>query len=73
VIGRGMASAADFEYAAALVGPPARGYRVWTAPLNAHRSSPERLAFGTAMTFVGLPDPAERPDVIAGRDGRAGE
>jgi hypothetical protein len=35
--------------------------------LDAHRSSPERVAFGTAMTFVGL---AERPDVIAARDGR---
>jgi cytochrome c2 len=67
VIGRGVASAADFEYPAALVGPPARGYRIWTAPLDAHRSSPERVAFGTAMTFVGL---AERPDVIAARDGR---
>jgi hypothetical protein len=35
--------------------------------LDAHRSSPERVAFGTPMTFVGL---AERPDVIAARDGR---
>jgi cytochrome c2 len=73
VIGRGVASAANFDYAAALVRPPSRGCRVWTAPLNAHLSSPERVAFRTAMTFVGLPDPAERPDVIAARDGRAEE
>jgi cytochrome c2 len=73
VIGRGVANAADFEYAAALVRPPARGYRVWTAPLNAHLSSPERVASRTAMAFVGLPDPAERLDVIAARDGHAGE
>lgn len=73
VIGRNVAGAADFEYAAALVRPPARGYQVWTAPLNAHLSSPERVASRTAMTFVGLPDAAERPDVIAARDGRAEE
>jgi cytochrome c2 len=72
VIGRGVASAADFDYAAALARPPSRGCRVWTAPLNAHLSSPA-LRSVPQMTFVGLPDPAERPDVIAARDGRAKE
>ena len=74
MIGRAVASAADFEYSAALVGCRREAIAVWTAPLNAYLSSPEGVAPGTAMTFVGLPDPAERPDVIAAaRDGRAEE
>jgi cytochrome c2 len=33
--------------------------------LDAYLRSPEDLARGTAMTFVGLPGPGERADVIA--------
>ena len=78
VVGRAVASARDFDYSAALEGLPAEGYRVWTeAALDAYLRSPEDFAPGTAMTFVGLPDPDERADVIAylaaARDGRAEE
>jgi cytochrome c2 len=78
VVGRAVASAADFDYSAALERLPAQGYRVWTeAALDAYLRSPEDFAPGTAMTFVGLPDPDARADVIAylaaARDGRAEE
>jgi cytochrome c len=78
VVGRAVASAPDFAYSAALERLPAQGYRVWTeAALDAYLRSPEDFAPGTAMTFVGLPDPAERADVIAylarAGNGRAGE
>jgi cytochrome c len=66
VVGRAVASAPDFEYSAALERLPAQGFRVWTeAALDAYLRSPEDFAPGTAMTFVGLPDPGERADVIA--------
>jgi cytochrome c2 len=66
VVGRAVASAADFEYSAALERLPAQGYRVWTeAALDAFLKSPEDFALGTTMTFVGLADPDERADVIA--------
>jgi cytochrome c len=32
--------------------------------LDAFLAAPEEFAPGTAMTFVGLPDPRERTDVI---------
>jgi cytochrome c2 len=78
VVGRAVASAPDFEYSAALERLPAQGYRIWTeAALDAYLRSPEDFAPGTAMTFVGLPDPNERADVIAylaaAEDGRAEE
>jgi cytochrome c2 len=66
VVGRIVASAPDFEYSAALERLPAQGYRVWTElALDAFLRSPEDFAPGTAMSFVGLPHPAERADVIA--------
>jgi cytochrome c2 len=66
VVGRAVASAPDFEYSAALEGLPVQGYRVWTEDaLDAYLRSPEDFAPGTAMTFVGLPDPGDRADVIA--------
>ena len=69
VVGRAVASAPDFEYSAALERLPAQGYRVWTeAALDAYL----RFAPGTAMTFVGLPDPSERADVIAYLAGAGG-
>ena len=78
VVGRAVARAPDFEYSAALERLPAQGYRVWTeAALDAYLRSPEDFAPGTAMTFVGLPEPGERADVIAylaaARDGRVEE
>jgi cytochrome c len=66
VVGRAVASAPDFEYSRALEALPARGYGIWTrATLDAFLASPEDFAPGTAMTFVGMPDPLERADVIA--------
>ena len=66
VVGRAVASAPGFEYSAALEALPARGYGIWTrATLDAFLMSPEDFAPGTAMTFVGMPDPIERADVIA--------
>jgi cytochrome c len=78
VVGHTVASAPDFEYSAALERLPAQGYRVWTeAALDAYLRSPEDFAPGTAMTFVGLPDPGERAAVIAylaaAEDGRVAE
>jgi cytochrome c2 len=50
----------------ALKALPARGYSAWTeATLDAFLMSPEDFAPGTAMSFVGLPEPEERADVIA--------
>jgi hypothetical protein len=72
VIGRAVAGAADFQYAAALVRPPARGYQVWTAPECTSEFARTRCV--PHRNGVRLPaDPAERPDVIAARDGRAEE
>jgi cytochrome c len=66
VVGRTVASVPGFEYSAALERLPAQGYRVWTEfALDAFLRSPEDFAPGTAMTFVGLPEPAERAAVIA--------
>jgi cytochrome c len=66
VVGRAVASAPGFEFSAALEALPARGYKTWTrAALDAFLSSPEDFAPGTAMTFVGLPDPEERADLMA--------
>jgi cytochrome c len=66
VVGRAVASAPDFEYSRALEALPARGYGRWTkAVLDAFLRSPEDFAPGTAMTFVGMPDPVERAELIA--------
>jgi cytochrome c len=66
VVGRAVASVPGFEYSRALEALPARGYGTWTrATLDAFLASPEEFAPGTAMTFVGMPDPVERADVIA--------
>jgi cytochrome c2 len=65
VVGRAVASERDFGYSNALVALPAQGYGRWTkAMLDAFLAAPEEFAPGTAMTFVGLPDPKERTDVI---------
>ncbi|MGH6901919.1 MAG: c-type cytochrome [Geminicoccaceae bacterium] len=66
VVGRAVASAPDFDYSDALEALPARGYDTWTrAVLDAFLRSPEELVPGTTMTFVGMPDPKERADLIA--------
>jgi cytochrome c len=66
VVGRAVASAPDFDYSDALRTLPARGYDTWTrAVLDAFLRSPEELVPGTTMTFVGMPDPGERAELIA--------
>ena len=66
VVGRAVASAQDFEYSDGLEALPARGYGRWTkATLDTFLASPEDFAPGTTMTFVGMPDPEERADLIA--------
>jgi cytochrome c len=66
VVGRAVASAPDFDYSDALEALPAQGYDTWTrAALDAFLRSPEELVPGTTMTFVGMPDPGERAELIA--------
>jgi cytochrome c len=66
VVGRAVASAPDFDYSDALEALRARGYDTWTrAALDAFLRSPEELVPGTTMTFVGMPDPRERAELIA--------
>jgi cytochrome c2 len=66
VVGRAVASAPEFDYSDALEALPARGYERWTrTTLDAFITSPEDLAPGTTMTFVGMSDPKERTDLIA--------
>jgi len=65
VVGRAVATERNFGYSDALEALPARGYETWTrATLDVFLAAPEDFAPGTAMTFVGLPDPKERADVI---------
>ena len=66
VVGRRVASEPGFDYSPALVALAGQGGRMWTeAALDAFLREPEEVAPGTAMSFVGLSDAAERADVIA--------
>lgn len=66
VVGRAVASLPGFAYSEALEALPDRGYPLWTpAALDAFIESPEAIAPGTTMTFVGLATPEERADLIA--------
>ena len=66
VVGRPVASVSGFDYSTALEALPARGIRVWDqTALDLFLESPDDVTPGTAMSFVGLRDPAERVDVIA--------
>jgi cytochrome c len=66
IVGRAVASDPDFAYSSGLKALTGRGYRIWTkAAFDAFLASPEELAPGTAMTFVGMPSAEERADVIA--------
>lgn len=62
VVGRAVASAAGFNYSAALNGLDGDwGY----AELDAYLERPSAYAPGTAMTFAGLRDEGQRMDLIA--------
>jgi cytochrome c2 len=66
MVGRRVASEPGFAYSPALAALAEPGGRLWTeAALDAFLRAPEDVAPGTAMTFVGLNDAAERADVIA--------
>ena len=66
VVGRPVASIEGFDYSAALEALPERGIERWDeTALDLFLESPDDVAPGTDMTFVGLRDPAERADVIA--------
>jgi cytochrome c len=65
VIGRPAAAVPGFEYSPALV-DKARGGLVWTeAALDAFLAAPFEVVPENRMQFFGLPDPAERADLIA--------
>jgi len=62
VVGRDVASIADFSYSGALDGTG----DVWTPEaINEFITNPKAYAPGTAMTFTGLKDPQDRANVIA--------
>ena len=69
-IGRAMASAADFEYSSRSAAARAKLPPYGPLRLDEYPRLPEDLAPGTAMTFVGLRDPAV---VAAAHDGRPEE
>jgi cytochrome c len=61
VVGRKIASLANFQYSDAL---KAKAGQVWTdANLNAFLAAPQAFAKGTSM-FGGAPDPTERQAII---------
>ena len=61
VVGRDRASAAGFNYSAAMKGKGGK----WTAEeLNHFLANPRGYIPGTSMTFQGLPRGSERADVI---------
>ena len=65
VVGREIASIADFKYSDAMLEKKAEGF-VWTEEnLAAYLENPKDYIPGNKMAFVGLKKPEERADVIA--------
>lgn len=65
VIGRPVASLADFKYSPAMTAFAA-GDKVWTAELMAeYLIAPRQMVTGTTMAFAGLKKPEEIADLIA--------
>ncbi|HEX4095839.1 MAG TPA: cytochrome c family protein [Caulobacteraceae bacterium] len=62
VFGRKAGSKADFNYSDGL---KAAGFTWDAAHINQWITDPRAMIPGTKMTFVGLPDPKDRIDVIA--------
>ena len=62
VVGRPKASAAGFNYSAAM---KAKGGNWTVEELNAFIANPKAVVPGTAMTFAGVPRASERADIIA--------
>ena len=62
LFGRTSGTVANFEYTAAMK----KAHIVWNAQtLDRFLASPLKMVPGTAMTYDGVPDPAERADLIA--------
>ena len=62
VVGRKSGSNADFSYSPAMTSAGV----TWTPDkLNAYLENPPTVVPGNVMYFPGLPDPAQRADVIA--------
>ena len=62
LFGRTSGSVPNFEYSAAMK----RAHIVWNAQtLDRFLASPLKMVPGTAMTYDGVPDAAERADLIA--------
>jgi len=62
VVGRPSAKAPGFSYSPAMTGAKL----VWSEQnLSRFLTSPRQVVPGTRMTFVGLPNPQDRADVIA--------
>jgi len=62
IVGRKSASIADFSYSPAMQGANI----VWTREkLNAYIENPPAVVPNNIMYFPGLPDPAQRADLIA--------
>lgn len=63
VAGRSIAGFASYSYSSALKGQ--HGHAWSDQALSDWLTSPTRFAPGTRMSLVGLPDPAQRADIIA--------
>lgn len=65
VVGRQMASAADFKYSKSLTEMGEAGDTWTTEALDAFLAKPRDFVKGTKMTFAGLRKEEDRADVIA--------
>lgn len=65
IVGRRIAAEPGFDYSRALKGLAARQPRWSPDLLDRYIADPEAVAPGTAMTFTGMPNAAERADLIA--------
>jgi cytochrome c len=63
VVGRAIASAADYSYSSALKEKAASVWDVET--INKFIYNPRKFANGTKMTFIGIEEDKDRADVIA--------
>jgi cytochrome c len=66
VVGRHVASIADFKYSDAMVAFSEGGTKVWDeATLETYLTDPRKVVPGTKMIFPGIPNEADRANVIA--------
>ena len=66
VVGRPIASVADYSYSDAMKSFSEGGSKVWdAAALDTYLTDPRKVVPGTKMVFVGIKDEADRQNVIA--------